>query len=63
MMSKVTPEQSKSEQLPPAQLEQLVLDYTLRKHCERTKTVNTNFRVVDTDEDGIITHEQLYVLV
>ena len=40
-----------------------MLEYNLRKHCEKTKGVTITFKQVDTDDDGIISHEQLYVLV
>lgn len=37
----------------------MALEFTLRKHCERTRNVTQLFKGVDSDEDGVITQEQL----
>lgn len=63
MTSRMTPEQTSNGFITPAQLEHMALDYVLRKHCEKIKTISLAFRQVDTDEDGIISHQQLYVMV
>lgn len=49
--------------LQPSYLEQLTLEYALRKHCEKIRKISTLFKTVDTDDDGIINHDQLYVLI
>ena len=63
MLNRMSKEQKETSHLTPSQLEQLTLDFTLRKHCEKIKIATTVFKQVDSDEDGIINHEQLYVLV
>jgi Ca2+-binding EF-hand superfamily protein len=35
----------------------------LRKHCDKIKRVCGLFKNVDTDDDGIINHDQLFVLL
>ena len=35
----------------------------MRKHCEKIKRVGSLFKTVDADDDGIINHDQLYVLL
>ena len=34
----------------------------MRKHCDKIKRVGGLFKAVDTDDDGIINHDQLFVL-
>jgi len=63
MMARLKQEQLIDGQLHPSVLEQLALEYILRKHCEKLKIASVTFKQVDTDEDGIINHEQLYVFV
>lgn len=49
--------------LTAAYLEQLTLEYVLRKHCERLKRISALFKLVDSDDDGIVTHDQLFTLL
>jgi Ca2+-binding EF-hand superfamily protein len=35
----------------------------LRKHCDKIKRVSAFFKNVDTDDDGIIDHDQLFALL
>ena len=38
-------------------LEKALLDFYMRKHDEKTSTFHSEFKAVDTDEDGIISGE------
>ncbi len=63
MTSRIKQDQLIDGMLPSSMIEQLALEYMLRKHCEKLKNITLVFRQVDTDEDGIINYDQLYVLV
>jgi hypothetical protein len=40
-----------------------LLEYVLRKHCEKLRRLSNIFRSVDTDDDGIVNHDQIFVLL
>lgn len=63
VLSRVRQEQLQEGHLPAAYLEHLALDFQLRKHCDKIKRVGALFKTVDADDDGIINHDQLYVLL
>jgi hypothetical protein len=63
IMGRVRQEQLQEGHLPPAYLEHLTLEHQLRKHCDKIRRVGGLFKTVDTDDDGIINHDQLFVLL
>lgn len=63
ILSRVKQENMQEGHIPPAYLEHLTLEHVLRKHCEKIKRISAFFKNVDTDDDGIINHDQLYVLL